>query len=243
MINSVRNTVLSILNKNNYGYISPSDFNLFAKQAQMDIFENYFFQYNYQINKENARQSGTGYANLKQGNEEVIDYFSTTSKLTIVAATNTFNLPLDYYLLNKILYDAQATPSVPLKEMERVSQKKITLLLNSNITSPNILYPAYTMEANLLTAYPTTINAQDDVVCQYVRYPLDPKWTYIDVPSSTGEPLFSPTAVDYQDFELPESDEPTLVVRILEYAGLSIRETEVVKVAAGMDARENTSEQ
>ena len=127
--------------------------------------------------------------------------------------------------------------------MERVSQKKITLLLNSNITSPNILYPAYTMEANLLTAYPTTINAQDDVVCQYVRYPLDPKWTYIDVPSSTGEPLFSPTAVDYQDFELPESDEPTLVVRILEYAGLSIRETEVVKVAAGMDARENTSEQ
>ena len=42
MINSVRNTVLAILNKNNYGYISPSDFNLFAKQAQMDIFEDYF---------------------------------------------------------------------------------------------------------------------------------------------------------------------------------------------------------
>ena len=52
MINSVRNTVLSILNKNNYGYISPSDFNLFAKQAQLDIFEDYFYQYNNQINKE-----------------------------------------------------------------------------------------------------------------------------------------------------------------------------------------------
>ena len=43
MINSVRNTVLAIINKNNYGYISPSDFNLFAKQAQLDLFDEYFF--------------------------------------------------------------------------------------------------------------------------------------------------------------------------------------------------------
>ena len=33
MINSVRNTVLAIINKNNYGYISPGDFNLFAKSS------------------------------------------------------------------------------------------------------------------------------------------------------------------------------------------------------------------
>ena len=60
MINSVRNTVLAIINKNNYGYISPGDFNLFAKQAQLDIFDEYFIRYNQQINEENARLSGTG---------------------------------------------------------------------------------------------------------------------------------------------------------------------------------------
>ena len=43
IINSVRETVLSVLNKNNYGYITPSDFNLYAKQAQLDIFEDYFY--------------------------------------------------------------------------------------------------------------------------------------------------------------------------------------------------------
>ena len=42
MINPVRKTVLSILNKNNYGYITPDDFNLYAKQAQLDIFDDYF---------------------------------------------------------------------------------------------------------------------------------------------------------------------------------------------------------
>ena len=44
MINSVRETVLSVLNKNNYGYVSPQDFNLFAKQAQLDLFEDIFYQ-------------------------------------------------------------------------------------------------------------------------------------------------------------------------------------------------------
>ena len=64
MINEVRNTVLALANKNNYGYISPGDFNLYCEQAQLDIFEDYFYQYNNWLNKENARMSGTGYANI-----------------------------------------------------------------------------------------------------------------------------------------------------------------------------------
>ena len=59
MINSVRNAVLSILNKNNYGYLSPSDFNLFAANSQMEIFEEYFSSYNKVINAENARSVAT----------------------------------------------------------------------------------------------------------------------------------------------------------------------------------------
>ena len=90
MINTVRNTVLSVLNKNNYGYLSPSDFNLFSKQAQMDIFESYFYQYNYQINKENKRSSGTGYADITKGLEEVIDEFSKTDYLRYSNANKFF---------------------------------------------------------------------------------------------------------------------------------------------------------
>ena len=102
-INEVRNTVLAIANKNNYGYISPQDFNLYAKQAQMDMFEDYFYQYNNWINKENNRSSGTGYANIVKGLVEVIDSFSTQVFLG-QANANTFNLPLDYYLINKLFY-------------------------------------------------------------------------------------------------------------------------------------------
>jgi hypothetical protein len=111
MINSVRNTVLAIINKNNYGYISPSDFNLFAKQAQLDLFDEYFINYNQQINEENARVSGTGYADIRLGYEEVIDTFSVTKTL-VQNSNNIYYLPSqtttgdDYYLLNKVLcYD------------------------------------------------------------------------------------------------------------------------------------------
>ena len=71
MIDSVRQTVLSILNKNNYGYVSPSDFNLFAKQAQLEIFEGYFNELNKAINAENARMSGTDYANMTKGSMRI----------------------------------------------------------------------------------------------------------------------------------------------------------------------------
>jgi len=66
MINSVRNTVLSVLNKNNYGYVSPSDFNLYAQNAQVEIFEEYFSSYNKVINAENARAAGVDYADMEQ---------------------------------------------------------------------------------------------------------------------------------------------------------------------------------
>ena len=91
MINSVRNTVLAIANKNNYGYISPQDFNLYAQQAQMDLFEDYFYQYNAWTNKENQRISGTGYADIVKGLVEVMDSFSVTRSLA-QKGNNLFNL-------------------------------------------------------------------------------------------------------------------------------------------------------
>jgi len=220
MINEVRNTVLAILNKNNYGYISPADFNLFAEQAQLDIFEDYFYAYNYQVNKENARQSGTGYADLKKGYEEVIDLFSITDTLTQSAA--------------KVLC------GTGLNEAERVGHSKITLLSQSLLTAPSSLYPAYTTESSLMTIYPNTYSTAGDVTCQYIRYPYTPKWTYINI--TGGEPVFDQSQPDYQDFELPIDDQTDLTMKILQYAGLSIREEAIVGYSAQQEQVENANE-
>jgi hypothetical protein len=326
MINSVRNTVLSVLNKNNYGYISPSDFNLYAKQAQLDIFENYFYEYNYQINKENARSSGTGYADITKGLIEVIDMFSVSSPLSLSTTppmvSNIYYLPsptttgYDYYLLNKVLVyttllssgttdsvlankcidstatfvtdgvkvgdviglvrtnitqyvtvtlvdsetELSTTNSIytntvwdgvgvsyvvynnDLQEAEKVTHSKITMLNNSLLTAPSLVYPAYTEEGLIMTAYPNSINDIGRVLSQYIRYPNTPKWTYVSLGSS-GEPSFDQSQPDYQDFELPASDEGDLVQKILQYAGMSIREASVVQFAGGLENAENQQQQ
>ncbi len=239
MINSVRNTVLAIINKNNYGYISPSDFNLFAKQAQLDIFDEYFTNYNQQINEENARISGTGYADLKLGYEEVIDSFAVTKTL-IQNVNNIYYLPSqtttgdDYYLINKILcYNA----GVLKGEAEKVSNSKINLLNKSLLTAPSDSYPAYTQKGDSVTIFPATFNGALDVQATYIRYPKDPKWTFITL--YNGEPVFDQTQTDYQDFELPIDDSNNLVARILQYAGISIREGDVYQFGQVEEQKEN----
>lgn len=114
MINSVRNTVLSILNKNNYGYISPSDFNLFATQAQTEIYEDYFSNYNKQIVYENKRISGTDYADMIKPATEVIETFLMSDfiipKLTAALnLTNNYSYPslvtvgYESYMVSKVI--------------------------------------------------------------------------------------------------------------------------------------------
>lgn len=234
MIDSVRQTVLSILNKNNYGYISPSDFNLFAKQAQLEIFDGYFKELNQVINAENARMSGTDYADLNKGVREAIDIFSRTATLTqTTAGVNTYFTPSlattgdDYYLLNKVL--------VGTREAEPVHHSKITLLNNSLLTAPSTQYPAYTLDADRITMFPETITGATAVQCQYIRYPFDPQWTYSVL--AGGEPVFNQSLPDYQDFEVPIDDEPRLVYRILQMAGMSIREGDVYQYANAEEAQ------
>jgi hypothetical protein len=114
MINSVRNTVLSVLNKNNYGYISPSDFNLFAQQAQMELYEEYFSNYNKATNFENQRQSGTDYADIVKPIAELLDVFIVEKNLypnipTSGSPNNEFFNPSQIttgdkaYMINKVL--------------------------------------------------------------------------------------------------------------------------------------------
>ena len=299
MINEVRNTVLSVLNKNNYGYISPSDFNLFAENAQMEIFEDYFKNYNKAINAENARTAGSDYAEIEGPIAETLEGFLVTNYLSHLGS-NRYSAPSltttgddDYYILKMLCHTKKLTSgtttgvssnllvnsaatflsdglsvgdvvvngnssavatitnvfsnttlilsanlftavgqvyniySKAVKEADKVSVGKITMLNASSLTSPTEFYPSYTLEEETIKLFPDTIDAKGKVECVYFRYPKTPKWTYITLVS--GEPAFDQSQPDYQDFELPFSDNYIIVMKILQYCGISIREAEVAQ--------------
>jgi hypothetical protein len=310
MINSVRNTVLSVLNKNNYGYISPSDFNLYAQNAQMEIFEEYFSSYNTVINLENARTAGVNYADMEQPIAETLESFLRKDYLSKISA-NRFSVPTPtttgYY--SYMILDVECKPislktgtntavvsgqlvdstasfttnnlsagdvvtnlttnlvstvvsvlsntviqldsniflaagnaysifsSATVVQAEKVINSNMTLLNNSNLTPPTIQYPSYTVQGTDLTIYPATISNKGQVQATYFRFPKVPKWTYITL--SNGEPIFDQSQSDYQDFELPLEDEYKLVTRILQYCGISIRETQVTQFSMTKEQQEN----
>jgi hypothetical protein len=238
MINDVRNTVLSIISKENRGFITPLEFNLFAKQAQLEIFEQYIFNYSNAINKQNARMHGEGYTDIPKNIVEVIDSFSVLSPLSYNGITSRFTLPADYFFLDKVVYNNNT-------EVEKVSHRKILNLLNSNLTTPNTEYPVYIMDQNGIIVYPTTIAppppyTSTSITAQYLRYPKDPQWTYLTV---NGDPVFNISSSTYQDFELPLADFANLVIKILEYAGISIREQDVVSAAKAEEVQDMQTKQ
>lgn len=317
MINSVRNAVLTILNKNNYGYISPSDFNLLAQNAQMEIYEEYYSNYNKVINAENARTSGTEYADVKKPIAEVLENFLVSDFLVPKQTAsgidiNNFYMPSvittgnGSYMINKIIaYTNQLTSgftdntiafgledssadfivsgvavgdivvnattfkssvvetvvsstvlglyddifqdptffedyfiysSKTYAEADKVSNANISLLNNSSLTSPSLLYPSYSVNGEVISVFPSTIIGYGAIRADYFRYPKVPKWTYSTLAS--GEPVFNQSQLDYQDFELPIEDEYKLVTKILEYCGIVIREIEVSQFGSAQQQHE-----
>jgi hypothetical protein len=226
MIDSVRNTVLSIISKDNRGYITPMEFNLFAKQAQMEIFEGLIYKYSNAVNNQNGRNYNAGYADIPKKISEAIEVFSIYDSLSFDAINLRFSIPSNCFYLDKVLYNNTI-------EIEKVSHSKIHNLLMSNTAAPTTSYPVYTMDGFGITIYPSILNSAAQsgfITSQYLRYPLDPNWTYTSL--SNGDPVFNPSvSAGYQDFELPLSYETDLVLKILQYSGVSIREIEVVQAA------------
>ena len=220
-INDVRETVLAICNKNNYGYISPDDFNLYAKQAQLEVFNEYMSKYNYYTNLENNHTSGSDLADLAESARESIEVFISGTTLTFSLVSGDYAIfaaPADWYHINVLTYNNV--------EISKESRLNITRLLNSNLTAPSETYPVYAMgSGDSIAIVPNTI--QSNVSAIYVRYPVAPRWDYVNL--TNGEPMYN--ASGSVDFEVAEDDEPTLVNKILEKAGLSIREPEVYKTA------------
>jgi hypothetical protein len=225
-INDVRETVLAICNKNNYGYISPDDFNLYAKQAQLDIFNGYMSKYNYYMNMQNQHQSGSDLANLAQSAREAIETFIDAETLTFVSTTppfSVFSLPSDWYSINTVVYNESVT-------VEKISNVDVFRLTGSNLTRPSELFPNYVIgQGGTLAVIPSSIIS--DITVIYIRYPADPIWSYVTL--TNGEPMYN--AGSSVDFEVAEDEESMLVDKILEKAGLSIREQEVYKTAQSND--------
>lgn len=228
-IDRVYQKVLILANKEQRGYITPQEFNQFADQAQMDIFEQYFYDLN-QFNR--AGGNGEQYSDMMNILEEKLSIFEKYNQDLASNTSNTGKLPTECYKLGQVIYGTFDGTGVVV---DQVKVKDINRILNTPLTAPTLERPVYIRASNHasydIELYPTTFaanNRMDDVAINYVRKPLTPKWTYTIV---NEQALYNSSASDHQNFELHASEEQELVYNILEMAGITINKPGLVQLA------------
>ena len=240
MINQVYTTVLAILNKDNRGYVSPLEFNLYSELAQMAIFEEMFHKYSKSLVKQNSRMYNSEFSDIPKHIREAFDVFVKEDAIARLSSGMYKLSVTDFYkgIKIEIINGAQDIFTNRI-EIEEVSKLEITKLINNNLITPTIEYPVYIGLNGEYRIFPT-LDIATKLVGTYIRKPKAPKWTYQNV---SGNPLFNPSALDYQDFELPVQFFSDLVIKILGYCGIEIREADVVQISQAMETANTNNEQ
>ena len=139
--------------------------------------------------------------------------------------------PKQFYRLGQVLYQVGALDT---EEAQRVDRGELYHLLSSNLTKPTTVNPIYTYENNQLTVYPTSI--VNGLAVSYIRKPIPPIWSF----TSGSQYVFQPTSSC--NFELHISEQVELIVRILLYAGVVVKNQEIIQVAASQIQQENINQ-
>mgnify|MGYP000082416806 CR=1 FL=1 len=242
-INTVYQTVLYILNKEQRGYIPPAEFNSLATQVQSEIFMSYFPDGN-QLNRQNQNntQNDTEFFNMFKDTSYKLFPFEREAAFTY----NAVNLGFTYQGTGSIfkLGDIISTyPGNPTYNSitELVSQSDFNKITRSNLTVPTVQYPlAVTTQTTTLIApsliqqllvkiSPFVADMTLNINCLFT--PSIPNWGFNI--GSQGQYLYDPSAAGPSvDFELDVSEKNALIINILKYAGVIINDPTIIQVAS-----------
>jgi len=146
--------------------------------------------------------------------------------------------PKEFYRLGSVLYSAGG--NIPAQEIQRVTKSELYHLNSSNLTKPSTTYPIYTYENNRLTVYPLgpAPGIVSGITVDYIRKPLNPLWFFV---GGTTQYVYQASAST--NFELHPADQTELILKILLYAGVVIKDPQIIQVAAQQVAQENINQQ
>ena len=242
-INDVYQKVLALANKEQRGYITPQEFNLFADQAQQEIFEQYFYDLNQSMR---LPGNNAGHSDIVTNIEEKISLFERYDRKVSNVSDSEYNLlgitnsgAPSLYRLSMVRVDYGQgkvdAEEIQINELNKYIGSKLGVPtkkrpvysrfteINSNPTSPA---PG---KKQTIKIYPEMVSS-NDLYISYIEKPIKPEWGYEIV----GEKALY-NSDNSNNFELHESEESELVYRILALAGLAIQKPELTQIAAALE--------
>ena len=250
-VNTVYQTVLLILNKEQRGYMTPTEFNSIGNQVQLEIFEKYFEDMNQQIR---VPQTDADYADRVENIDEKLAIFKTNGNATYVSlAPSHWALPnVDAY--NNNVSPTSLTPFYRLGtvtynslELQRLDRNDFYQINKSLLTKPTKTFPAYLYENNRLFVLPTDITTPGDIQVDFIKKPIPPIWGF-NV-GTLGQYLYNSTIFNAntaptgsRNFEIHISEQNSLILKILLYAGIVIRDPQIIQAASQQVKAEEINE-
>lgn len=222
-VDRIYKTVLMFANSDIRGNVKPTDLRLALYDVVNEIVEEYFYEVNRMLNRENRGLINGGFENIPDRIREKILYF-LKEDVALTYAAPYFELPTDLRYIDSVFYQEK-------NEVEFCKHnKEFKLLLNYADTLPTSTNPIGLRVGNKIKVAPTTI--VDEVTISYLRNPLIPNWTYTVV---GGAELFNPSAPDFQDIDLHPSEENRVVLATLKRFGVNLKETDLTQMTAARE--------
>jgi len=221
-VDTVYQTVQALANKEQRGYLTPQEFNLFATQAQQDIFEQYFYDLNaLRQQRPEAREVGDSV-------QLIMDKLRDTTGVTVnnAAALQNNGTTLPPGRTGKIF--AEDANGIR-KTLRLINPDEIQDLLASRWHAAAFDEFVYFEDGNRrIQVWTGSGKVTSGITCENItgRPPIV-YWGYTIV---NEKPMYNPT--NSQNFGLSIAEQADVVISILKLAGISIEDRELYSAAA-----------
>ena len=235
-VDTVYQTVQALANKEQRGYLTPQEFNLFANQAQADIFEQYFYDLN-AIRAARPEQHLVG-----DSVQMIMEKLRNTTGVTVLNDDNVTNgVDLPSGRTGRIFVTIDGIR----KTLRLIGEDEIHDLIGSKWHREAFDEAVYFEDGNgriQVWSRPTltfpTGQITAGVECEnIIGKPELVYWGYVIV---NEKPVYDPNSSAF--FGLPSEERPDLVIKILELAGVSIEDPQLVGYST-QAAQQNTADE
>ena len=234
-INDIYKLVQAFASKDQRGFITPSEFNLMAQQAELELYNE---RLQMVLQGSQIRKSAGYYKESLTPTlaEQDISHFLFRNTNYILTSENRISFPADYICdiaSNPIDNNFSSYANIPV---DIVTPENVNQILRSSLVKPSVDNPIALLTSNntrykTITVFPEDV---DRIAVSYYLYDSKPEWGYVTV---SGKAVYDPSSST--PFKISSRCHGELVIKILEYLGVSIREADLVNYSQSKEVQQD----
>ena len=224
-IDTVYQMVLAIANKEQRGYISPQEFNLYANMAQLEIFEQYFYDLYQFRDQKNDDTVHTDMIDILEEKLQIFENVFGTGAIAGLAGAGqggvNKRLPDNVYRIHRIELNNKTCEILNTNDFNAARY-------GGPLVQPSNDRPIANVRNNIIRVVGSGNTFQTPTGIFYTRVPNKVSWGYVVV---NQKALYDPNPTKTVNFEFHRSEKIELVYKILKLAGVGMKRQDVVQSA------------